>query len=312
MQEKIELSKHAMTELSKKYGMPEDKSAYYNRYQQEVREAIEDNPKMDRINVGWKMKNAKEIVDNYNEDECEDYLAKIFIPGITFRLGEIIEDRFPICPMVGIDPLLQNWVKQIGTSSEDNLITRDNYKVVAKLLNQGNFPRNLKANNPEAIARTLLKYNIVTADDISLFMLMRGARPESAILVGNTLAKNIDMLQYLSNINAFSFSGEGFTDKTIKRISEIVRFDGLFLDNLSPFSRVILAAGYQFCRTQPLVINGYYNPRRYVHIEITNDTLKEYIIKGITTASLQTVDGHSIREFLDIVFSSVSFNLLVE
>ena len=225
----------------------------------------------------------------------------MFIPGITFEYGdEIINDNLPFCPIAGLDSFLAEWVRQIGTSSESRVVTGDEFSQLTKLLNKGNFPRNLKANNIESIATTLLKYNFTSDRDIAEFLIMRGADNAMAIQVGSLLAKKMDMLRYLSSVSSFSFVGEGFTDKSQDRIDALTQFVEATLDNHHPFSQMVRAVAYQYMRTAPLwrVENGklVINRRRKVYIHITNRTVLEFLAKGVS--SQQGIESDVYQQML--------------
>jgi len=217
--EKINNSKAAYERLMNNKGMKDDRSAYFKRYDQELKEAIEDDKHMEVINIKWKQERSYYIIKHFkylmeNESEINDMLKDKFIPGVSFKSGNIIENRnLPFCPIVGLDINLQLWFKQIGTSSEDRVITGEGFSRLSSLLNKGNFPRNLKANNIENIARDILGLHLTSIEDIADFLIMRGADTEQATQVASTLSKRIDMLNYLADISMYSSVGEGFTDK---------------------------------------------------------------------------------------------------
>lgn len=288
--DKIKLSKAAYDKLRSK-GMKEDKSAYWNRYDQEVREAIEDGEKMRKVNIRWKEVRAESVIDDWNEillsgQPIHDYLSEKFIVGVSFTYGtEIVNDRLPFCPIAGLDDHLRMWFQQIGTSSEEKIITGDGFSTITRLLSKGNFPRNLKANNIENIASQLLKSNLLTAEDIQDFFVMRGADLEGAAAAAALMEKKIEMLKFLSDVSAFSFVGEGFTDKSQERIEQVVSFVDRALDTATPFTQMIKAVAYQFMRTQKLwdySEKGIFTvPRHNVHIHFTQETVLEFISKGV-------------------------------
>jgi hypothetical protein len=317
--DKIKVSKNAMERLMTEKGMSLDKSAYYIRYRKEVEEAVEDDKKMAEINRRWKEIRTVQIVDRFNEivlnnEKIEDYLGQKMIPGVkVVLLGEIENNLLPFCPVAGLDEHLQLWFKQLGTSSEERVITGDAFGKISSILSKSNFPRNLKANSVESIARDLLRNNLLTVDEIQLFLLMRGADLEEAQLAAISLSTNIDMLRYLSDVSAFSFVGEGFTDKSTGRISQLVQFMDIALDNESQFSKTIKAVAYQFIRTDNLwdYVDGctISRPRRYAKILIDDQTIITYLQKGINAAAAESISLEAMKviEFniRNVMFSSM-------
>jgi len=305
--EKIRIAQESYQYLLDR-GMKPDNSAYHIRYKQEVREAIEDDKKMQKVNVKWKEKRARYIIDYYFENyemEFTDVLSQMFIPGVSFHLGEVIDNgNLPFCPVAGLDPYLSKWLQQVGTSSEEKVISGSGFAKLSALLNRGNFPRNLKANNMENIAQSLLKYGYTSAELIQQFLLMRGADVEESLAVANELSTKMDLLKYLSDVSAFSFVSEGFTDKSKERIDQLIFFENIEFDTTHPFSMLIKSLGYQYMRTQPLwVKNGNkieINPRRHVIIRTTEATRAEFIIN---TASNSIGD----RMWLDIIRETVNY-----
>ena len=286
--EKIIRSEAAYESLKKK-GMKDDHSAYFKRYNQEVKEAIEDDKKIEKINVQWKMEKADHIIKVYNShpdesNQVHDYLKDKFIPGVSFEEGDLIRNSsLPFCPIAGLDSNLQMWFQQIGTSSEEKIITGDGFSALSKLLSYGNFPRNLKANSIENIASDLLRYGFTSEVDIAEFLIMRGAEEDGALRFAKIMANKMEMMIYLSNISTFSFVGEGFTDKSAERIFQLVKFVESDLDNSTAFAQMIKSVGYQFMRTRPLWTyeNGIIkpNPRRIAMIRITEETKISFLMR---------------------------------
>jgi hypothetical protein len=295
--------------LLRSQGMKPDKAAYHLRYDQEILEAIEDDKKMQVINMHWKRTRSRAIIDSFfnsvtTNAKVHDYLSKLFIPGITFKFGEVIDNdaNLPVCPLAGLDRHLSEWLRQIGTSSEDKILNTGGFSRLNKMLNSAGFPRNLKANNIENIAAKLLQYNYLSVEQIADFLMMRGADTAAAIRVANELAGKLDLLRYLSSVSAFSFVGEGFTDKSEYRIDQIVHFEGLDFDNPSNFSKIIKSIGYQFLRTAPLwKLDGdkiVTVERRHVIIETTELTRAEYLIQMYTTKQTTEEEKQRIRDIV--------------
>jgi chorismate-pyruvate lyase len=284
----------AAYERLKAKGMGNDRSAYFQRYDQEVKEAIEDDRKMEKVNQEWKRLRSRHImvkfVEHMSEQNILDSLSNKFIPGVRYEyIDVVINGNIPICPVAGLDKHLQAWMQQIGTSSEERVITGNSFSKITKLLNRGNFPRNLKANNIENIASELLRLNFVETVDIADFLIMRGAETDSALSVASLLNKKMDMLKYLSDISAFSFVGEGFTDKSEGRINQLVKFAIPLIDNSTPFTQMIKAVAYQFLRTDDLwdytreTGEVKTRLRRHVLIHINDETVLTAISKSLTT-----------------------------
>lgn len=301
--QKILDSKSAYDTLIKK-GMKDDRSAYFKRYHQEVKEAIEDDKKMEKVNVQWKTDRAHYIIGKFQEEmEVFDYLGAKFIPGVTFTSGDVVENSgLPFCPIAGLDNFMQLWFQQIGTSSEEKIVTGDGFGMLSRILNYGNFPRNLKANSVENIATDLLRYGFTSEIDISEFLIMRGAEQDASLRFAKLMAGKMEMLMYLSNISAFSFVGEGFTDKSAERISQLTRFSDSALDNSTPFSQMIRALGYQHVRTRPLWIQEdgrlVPNPRRICLIHTTEETKINFLMKYAKHEGNAGVFDSMLREAL--------------
>lgn len=303
--DKIKDSIKANDELTEKFKMKEDPAAYFRRYDQTIKEAIEDDRKMRKINVPWKRRRSRSIIryfeDHYGEN-IDDGMGDMFVPGITFELKEeIVNYNLPCCPIAGLDVYLQSWFQQLGTSSEGRAITGIGFSKISALLNKGNFPRNLKANNVEAIASKLLELRIVEQNDIFNFLVMRGADRDNALLVATELSTKLDMLRHLAEVSAFSYISEGFTDKSETRISELVSTSFL-IDNGTPFTRLIRAVAYQFIRMQPLWYvddNGVMcvNKRRKVHIHANQDTLLSYYSKTFKVVGDRVLEDNFFKTF---------------
>lgn len=287
-------------------GMKPDKSAYHLRYEQEILEAVEDDKKMQVINVDWKRRRSMVIISTFadlvmDNSAVNDYLENMFIPGVRFTHSDIVQnDNLPFCPLAGLDQHLSMWLQQIGTSAEDTILTVSGFATLNKLLNRAGFPRNLKANNLENIAAKLLQNNLLELEQITDFLVMRGADLASALQVAKALAGKMDLLRHLSSVSAFSFVGEGFTDKSEKRIDELVSWELLDFDSPNNFSLLIKSLAYQYLRTAPLFsyINGVITtlPRRLVIITTDEDTRNEFIIKTISAKATTEAIKQQIRD----------------
>jgi len=314
--EKILAAEQAMRYLKEFHNMPTDRSAYHLRYEKEVEEAIEEDRKMAVINIRWKERRAKEITYKFLELNSEnlpyeDYLSQKFVPGVKYVFtNDIINKNLPICPVAGLDLYLQEWFKQIGTTSEEKIIIGDSLGRLSSLLNKGNFPRNLKANSVEAIAKSLLRYNCITLDSIQQFLIMRGAEANASYQVAASLVNNIDMLRYLSDVSAFSFVGEGFTDKSAERINELVEFANPELDNTTPLAKMIKAVGYQFMRTDILWNDDRtVKKRRYVKILTDSRTSSIFLEKSISEVAQSSISSEQLTSILTEL-RNVSFSSL--
>jgi hypothetical protein len=309
---KLQIAKEIHDELVAG-GMKPDPAAYHVRYEQEIREAIEDDKKMANINVHWKRVRSRAIIDAFKDilestSFPDDALAKWFIPGVKFESREIIHNsKLPVCPVAGLDPFLGQWLQQIGTSSEDRVMKAGGFSAINATLSRAGFPKNLKANNIEAIANSLLRNNFTTETEIQKFLLMRGVEPEYATLVANKLAGKLDMLKYLASVSAFSFVGEGFTDKSEDRIYALTEFAKLDIDNTSNFSQLIRSVAYQYIRVQKLWnYDGKqitYNPRRDCLIHTDEETTIRYITELYSKNVEDVASKDQIEQMLrDIIY----------
>lgn len=287
-------------------GMKPDKNAYFHRYDQELSEAIQDDKQMQKIKEKFKRHKAIYIVDHYNDSiDVHDYIGDMFLPGVTFQLLDYVDNsRLPECPVAGLDGFLSEWLRQVGTSSESKVATGDAFASLTKILAHSRFPRNLKANSIESICNSLLEMNLLDQTQISLFLIMRGAEPELAEQFSRAISGKLDMLKYLAGVTDFSFVGEGFTDKSMERINELVEFSDIALDNTTQFSQIIKSVAYQFMRTQPLwSVDGYtlnYNPRRKVLVSYDKSTVATFLEKNITVA----MDEDTKTMFKNTMFSA--------
>jgi len=275
-QDRLLRAKVATDKLFDKYGY-KMKNPFHERYDNLVKDTISDNPKAAKFKATDKARKHRAILREMNRlthiskttdaiaipDLCPEILRSLEI-----TLSDELEDAFLINPVAGLDAPVASWLRNYGTSSEGSVSGGNIFKVFNKITGDPGFPKNMKGYRPESMAKEILDGNLITAEQILLYLVAKGANPQAASEVAAQVHDKLGQLMFLADLQAFSIVGEGYSAKGMKAMARVVSimtpFNGHHL-----LSETLYNYGYTFSRSQPLTDSqGKYVRRRKVNIKV--------------------------------------------
>jgi hypothetical protein len=304
-------SQNAYNELKERFNY-EDPVPYFKRAIPMIRQTFEDSPQL----------NADRVRDKQTNTVNALTYAALILPEVI--AGEIVREPHPLeglnfvpgdqIPFVlehpivaGLDPVVQQWVMNLGTSARADKSSLDVLRTMKKLLNRSSIPNNLNENMADRLAQTIINEKMYSVEAIQLLFLSRGSGDAPALtsVVAESVAKNVKMLRFISDISNFSIAGDPWTDKSLQRISRDVLVGDPFGDTREPISDTILHLGFQWVRNQPLYVlvdNEYvYRTRRKVFVDIPDEIVREWMVTkyGLKadTAFYNIRDPTLVRDF---------------
>jgi hypothetical protein len=257
-------------------------ATYATRHQQMMIEMLEQSPRFAQFRVRGKIMRALASMKEYRElikvdAEYSQWRNNFLIEGIQFRFTDVIKDEIGVHFVAGMDPFVQRWMNELGTNAETNAGVSGIIRALKDVVSDPNFPRDMRANQPDTLAETMLKNGLQTEEEIRALLVERGASISRAMTAASVMQRNIQQAMFVRDIASYSTAGDGLTDKTKPRIDTLVNIILPALQNdKNPIGQVLSSIGYLILRNEPLIESGMYRPRRKVEISITTEGLKRW------------------------------------
>jgi hypothetical protein len=273
---RVENSLTAARQLRERYYSYTPGSATYaNRHELLVREMIESTPRMQVFRNDAKLDSALQATKEYHAlladpTKITAWKNPLLTNGIGIVEKEAIEDKVRCAFVAGLDDGVQQWVNQLGTNSATNTAVNEVLRAFKLVTSDPEFPQ-LRGNQPEQLASTILTAGLLSPDAITLFLLERGGEAIRVAAAAPIISRNLQSALFVRDISNYSTSGDGWTDKSSSRISELVAVDQPSMTVNHPLGRVIHHIGYLYLRNQPMYSEaGVYLPRRKIQVSLTN------------------------------------------
>jgi hypothetical protein len=252
-------------------------SVYYKRHESRTIAVLASSPRLQRFAMEDKFANAAAARIVFDRMEKENEIVPpwrdVFLAeGVTFVLGDVIPDDVNFDFVAGLDDIVSLLVRQLGVSGSSNVEFNEVAQAFRLITGDPGFPRDQKQNQPEAMANEMLKLGITTVDLITNYFVAKGAAQHRAASAALAIAGRIQGMMFVRDLAEFSVAGEGFTDRTDARVSQLVTVDAEGLTNSSSsFAKLLKLLGYAFLRNQPLTdSDGNFIERRQVSVRLTN------------------------------------------
>jgi hypothetical protein len=297
--ERYLLSESATKHLKDRFNVDVSRTAYYNRHEEVIKQMLGDNPK---VTKKWatqdKIEKAIGVVELASEiiksGETPNEWRRPEIMGISFEEVGVVDYALPMNVVAGLDPFLQQWLMQIGTSAKLSAHLTKVFDAFRQVTEDPIFPKNLKWARPEAIANTLLSKGLVGSEEILAYLVSLGGDPQRSANVAQRVAGELSALSFINSITQFSQAGEGFSNRTQSRVFELVEVPPPFDGATAPLAKLIYALGFQYMRTRPIfeVVGDkmVYRTRQRVRVNVSDDTLKVWLASQGKAAALEAIN----------------------